>query len=199
MGARKGLPQAPVFVGERVVDERYARFGKKIVEFDYRMSNGKVLPFLCAVNPGADPIIIFAVTDDGNVFLVNQFRHATKEFVLELPGGNLKSGHSWEDASWEDAAKAELLEELGVVASELKVIGERMPFNPAFETACFRAVLATGCKVIGDQDLDDTEVMTVRKIPIGKFREMLKNGTVTDAKTVAIGYLALDHLGLLLG
>lgn len=196
MDETKSLPQAPVFVGERVVDNRFARFGKTIVEFDYRMPGGKVLPFLCAVNSGADPAIIFAVTDDGSVFLVNQFRFATKEFVLELPGGNLKRGQSWEE-SWEDAAKAELSEEVGVVASKLKVIGGRMPFNPAFETACFRAVLATGCKVVGSQDLDDTEVMTVRKIPIVEFREMLKRGEITDAKSVATSYLALDHLGLL--
>jgi len=196
MSAVSILPQAPEFVGERVIDDRYARFGKTIAEFDYRMPDGKVLPFLCAVNSGADPAIIFAVTDDRSVFLVNQFRFATKKFVLELPGGNLKRGQSWEE-SWEKAAKAELLEEVGVVASELKVIGERMPFNPAFETACFRAVLATGCRVVGPQDLDDTEVMAVQKIPVEKFREMLKNGEITDAKTVAIGYLALDHLGLL--
>lgn len=192
MKETRSLPQAPEFIAERVTDDRFARFGKTIVERDYRMPNGKVLPFLCTANPGADPVIIFAVTEVGTVFLVNQFRFATGEWTLELPGGCPESGQTWEDA-----AKAELEQEIGAEASELEVIGGRMPFNPAFEVAYFRAVVATGCKVIKAQDLDDTEAMTVREVTLRELRQMLKNGEITDAKTVATSYIALDHLGLL--
>jgi 8-oxo-dGTP pyrophosphatase MutT (NUDIX family) len=139
-----------------------------------------------------DPFIVFALTEHGNVFLVNQFRFGINGWVLELPGGCPKLGQTWEDV-----ARAELLEEAGVEASEMKIIGRPMPFNPALENTRFTAVLATGCKVVMPQNLDSAEMIIVAEISVESFREMLKKGEITDAKTVAIGYLALDHLGLL--
>ncbi len=192
------IRKIPVFNGETVISEEYARFGKKVVVRSFETSDGKVLGFLCTVNPHADPAIIFAVTDHGTVFLVDQFRHATRAFEMELPGGCLKPGQTWEDA-WEKTARAELREEVGVEATEMRVIGGRMPFNPALEDNYFRAVLATGCRVVQEQKLDDTEVMTIREVSLSEFRNMLRAGQITDAKTIAVGHLALDHLGLLGG
>lgn len=193
MGKTSNFPQAPVLVEERTLDDRAARFGKQIVERDFRMPDGKVFPILCVTSPGMDPVIVFAVTEDEQtVFLVNQFRFGVNDWVLELPGGCPKTGQTWEDV-----ARAELLEEVGVEARKMRVIGAPMAFNPALGNVRFTAVLAIGCKVARSQDLDSTEVMTVREIPVLKFRKMLKRGEITDAKSVAIGYLALDHLGLL--
>lgn len=186
------LPQAPVLVRERVLDDRSAQFGKTVVERDFRMPGGNVVPILCISSPGMDPFIVFALTTRGTIFLVNQFRFGINGFVLELPGGCPKPGQTWEDV-----ARTELLEETGVEASKMRVIGEPIAFNPSLENTRFTAVLATGCRVVRPQDLDSSETMTVKEITIGKFREMLKKCEITDAKTVAIGYLVLDHLGLL--
>jgi ADP-ribose pyrophosphatase len=182
----------PVLVGERIISDAFARFGKVAVEYDYRMSDGNVLPFFSVRNPGEDPVIIFAVTDANTVFLVNQFRFATNEFVLELPGGCPKSGQTWQDAT-----NAELLEEVGVEASGLRLIGPPILLNPAIESIQFKAVLATGCKVVKEQQLDDTEVMTVREVALEKFWSMLKGGEIKDGKTVATAFFAFDQLGLL--
>lgn len=192
MNETSSLLQTPVLVEERVLDDRAARFGKQVVERDFRMSDGEVCSFLCVVNPGADPVIIFALSERGTVFLVHQFRFGVNRWVLELPGGCPRSGQNWEDA-----ARAELLEEAGVEAKEVRIIGTSMMFNPMLENICFSAILATECRMVRSQNLDSTEVMSVVEISIEKFREMLKKGEITDAKTVAIGYLALDHLGLL--
>lgn len=72
-----------------------------------------------------------------------------------------------------------------------------MPINPGLQTTRFIIILATGCKVIKPQNLDSTEVMVVKEVSLSKFREMLKKSEITDTKTVAAGYLALDHLGIL--
>lgn len=183
---------APVLVEQRVLDDRATRFGKQIVERHFKMPDGEVLPILCVINLGMDPIIVFALTERGTVFLVNQFRFGISGWVLELPGGCPKPGQTWEDA-----ARTELLEEVGAEARDMKVIGESMMLNPVLGNIHFNAVLATGCKVVRAQDLDSTEIMTVMEVSVGKFREMLKKGEITDAKTVAVGYLALDHLGFL--
>jgi ADP-ribose pyrophosphatase len=191
MSQINNLSPAPVLVDERVLDDRATIFGKQIVERDFRMSDGSVLPVLCVINLGMSPVIVFALTERRTVFLVNQFRFGINGWVLELPGGCPKPGQNWEDAT-----RAELLEEIGAEARDVKVIGE-MALNPVLGDICFSAVLATGCRVVCSQDLDSTETMTVVEVSINEFREMLKKGEITDAKTVAVGYLALDHLGLL--
>jgi len=184
--------QAPKLVADRILNDTYARFGKVIIERDFQMPDGQVLPILCVANSGMDPFIIFALTEQKTVFLVNQFRFGTNEWLLELPGGNPKAGQTWEEG-----VQAELLEEVGAEAHEVKIIGTPMPFDPALGNARFTAVLATGCRIVRPQHLGSAEIMTIKELPVTKFREMLKNGKITDAKTVAAGYLALDHLGLL--
>lgn len=192
MNQPSSLSLAPVLVEERVIDDRATKYGKQIVERDFKMADGSVLSVLCVINQGMVPSIVFALTECETVFLVNQFRFGINGWVLELPGGCPKP---WQN--WEDVARAELLEEVGAEAKEVKIIGEMMTLNPMVGNIHLNAVLATGCKVVSAQNLDSTETMTVVEVPIVKFREMLKKGEITDAKTIAVGYLALDHLGLL--
>lgn len=193
MKTKKDLPQqAPVLTGERVIDDRFARFGKRIVERDFKMPDGKTLPILCVSNAGMNPSIIFALTERGTIFLVNEFRFGINSMILELPGGCQGPG-----AAWEEVAKSELLSEAGVEAESMKVIGEPMPVDAALGDAHLTAVLATGCRSVNRQKLDESETMSVVEVSVGRFREMLKKGEITDTKTVATGYLALDHLGLL--
>lgn len=192
MKMKENVPQTPVFIEERVIDDRFTRFGKRVVERDYRMPNDTVFPILCITSPGMDPSIVFPVTKNKTVLLVNHFRFATNEWTLELPGGCPEPGQDWKTC-----AQMELLQEVGAEAETLQVIGKPLPVNPALQGVYFTAVLATGCTIVKSQSLGSTEIMTVKEIPIGEFRHMLKNGEITDTKTVAIGYLALDHLGLL--
>jgi ADP-ribose pyrophosphatase len=192
MKLSSNLPQAPVLVGERTIDDRYKRFGKLVVERDFRMPTGDVITMLCVDGGGLHPFITFAVTDAGTVILVKQFRYAMNNWVYELIGGCPKPGQSWEEC-----IKSELLEEVGAVAKEIKIIGKPMPLNPAILDVQVTAVLATGCRIIRPQELDSTEVMTIEEVPISEFRDSIRSGRYCDAKTVATGYLALDHLGLL--
>lgn len=187
------LPDVPVLVEERVVDDRAKKFGTTIIERDFRMPDGNTFSILCVDSTGNGPfVVIFPLTENDTVLLVNQFRFATNEWTIELPGGGLKLGQTWREA-----AKDELLEEVGADSATMEIIGNPMPINPGLQTTRFVVVLATGCKIIRPQNLDSTEIMVVKEVPLSKFREMLKKGEITDAKTVATGYLALDHLGLL--
>lgn len=192
MNESKNPSQTPMLIEERILDDRAAKFGKQVVERDFRMPDGSVIPILCLANSGKDSNMIFALTERGTVFLVDQFRFGINDWVLELPGGCPKLGQTWEDAS-----RTELLEEVGAEARDMEIIGTTMRLNPATENTCFNAILATGCEVVRAQNLDSTEVMNVVEVPVEKFREMLKKGEITDARTVVTGYLILDHLGLL--
>ena len=156
------------------------------------MGDGKEVSSLCVATPHKDPSIIFPITNDGIVLLVRQFRFAVNAWVYELPGGVPKLGQTWREV-----AQEELLEEVGAVAEAMRIIGNPLPFNPALQDARAIAILATGCRVVRPQTLGESETMDVQKVTIAQFRANLKSGKYCDSKTVAIGYLALDHLGLL--
>jgi ADP-ribose pyrophosphatase len=62
---------------------------------------------------------VVAITDDGLIPLVRQFRPAVEEYVLELPSGAIDPGETPEVA-----ARRELLEETGCQAGELVQLGQ---------------------------------------------------------------------------
>lgn len=66
----------------------------------------------------ADYVTVFAVTTDGGVPLVRQFRPTIEDWSLELPGGMLDPG---EDPA--EAACRELAEESGLACEELQPLG----------------------------------------------------------------------------
>ncbi len=64
----------------------------------------------------ADYVSVFAMTPDGRIALVRQYRSALEKYTLELPGG-LRDG----DESPEICALRELYEETGLKASDAPV------------------------------------------------------------------------------
>lgn len=66
--------------------------------------------------PGA---AVLPILEDGSVVLNVSFRHATRSWEIEMPAGMGEAGESPEDA-----ARRELLEEMGYVAEELFYLGE---------------------------------------------------------------------------
>jgi 8-oxo-dGTP pyrophosphatase MutT (NUDIX family) len=69
---------------------------------------------------------ILALTKNGEVVLVKQYRHGVCDVLWELPGGVVEDG---EDPT--DGARRELLEETGYRALDLIPVGQLYP-NPAF-------------------------------------------------------------------
>ena len=62
----------------------------------------------------SDGVLVLALTNDGDIILVRQFRHAIRKMTLEFPAGSVD-----EQESPEKAAARELLEETGYRASRL--------------------------------------------------------------------------------
>ena len=73
---------------------------------------GKTHNFL--VLDSTDWVNIVPVTPQGNVVMVQQFRHGTASTVLEIPGGMMEL----EGETPEQAASRELVEETGYIAEE---------------------------------------------------------------------------------
>src|ERR1700687_2612926 len=69
-----------------------------------------------------DYVGVVAVTTNGELLLVRQFRPAVWETTLELPSGHVEPGQTPEEA-----ARTELLEETGHEANSFELVGDFSP------------------------------------------------------------------------
>jgi ADP-ribose pyrophosphatase len=121
--------------------------------------------------------VIVPVFDDGPVALVRQYRHAAREYLLEIPAGTLDAG---EDPKI--GAIRELEEEIGVRAANVEKLTE-FYVSPGFLTEKMHVFMATGMTEVG-QKLEADEILTVERHSFPALLEMIKRGQIEDAKTI---------------
>ncbi|MEI8133539.1 MAG: NUDIX hydrolase [bacterium] len=130
----------------------------------------------------ADWINVIALTPENEAVLVEQFRHGSENFELEIVGGLVEH-----EEDPKDAAIRELREETGFVPtteSEIKLIGRVLP-NPAFLTnSCF-TYLITNVKKEAEQQFDVHENIIVRIEPLDKVDDLIRTGHITHSLVVA--------------
>jgi ADP-ribose pyrophosphatase len=157
---------------------------RRVVARRFATSDGEQLDWEVKDEP--DVATVLALTDEGEVILVRQFRVGPEEVLDELPGGAIDDGESPVAA-----ARRELLEETGYVG-DLRPVGEAL--DCAYSTRRRLAFVATGCRRVADPQPHAGEFVEVVRITLDAFRAQLRSGHLTD---VAVGYLALDALDLL--
>lgn len=122
---------------------------------------------------------VVAITRDGHVVMIEQFRHGLGKVTLELAGGIVEEG---EDHAL--AGERELLEETGFAGINRGVIGQ-VSANPAIFNNMVSTVLVTDCERAGDQHLDGNEQIGVRLVPKGQVRELVRSGIIHHSLVVA--------------
>jgi ADP-ribose pyrophosphatase len=135
-------------------------------------------------HPGA--VAILPLDDDGSVVMIDQYRHAVRRRLRELPAGLL-------DAAGEDpltTAQRELVEETGCTAREWSVLVDVVP-SPGFSDESVRVFLACGLTEVGrppEQDDEEADLDIVRLSLDEAVRQALA-GEIINSATVA-GLLA---------
>lgn len=157
---------------------------------DALMPNGDVRGREIVEHPGG--VCVLPILQDGTVLLVEQFRYPYMEEVLEAPAGKLEPG---EDPF--EAAKRELREETGMVATEFFDLGQDYP-SPGYTNEIIHLYAARGLTHVG-QDLDEDEFLNVRKVSFSEALNRIYENQLKDSKTVMaiMKYNDLLHLGKL--
>lgn len=180
-------PGPPVF--EVVGDEQvhtWAMF--KLLRRVLRDPRGSTFERSFVATPGA--VAVVALTTDGRVVLVSQYRPSVDAFVLEIPAG-MRDVDGEEPV---DTARRELEEETGWRAGRLQFLG-RCLSSPAITDSTVLVYLGTDI-VPGEPTPHgpEEESMSVLTPTLAEAVEMVVDGRITDAKT-AYGILLASSLG----
>ncbi|MHA4810277.1 NUDIX hydrolase [Flavitalea flava] len=137
-----------------------------------------------------DWVIAVALTADGKIILERQYRHALGRTDYELPGGCVDPT----DSSPEAGIERELLEETGYRFEKFEWLG-RTSANPSTNNNWAQIYLATGGKLVQDQELDHNEEIEVYLFTIDEVKQLLKDNKLVQSMHVTALFYALQRLG----
>ncbi|WML35296.1 NUDIX hydrolase [Clostridium sp. OS1-26] len=124
-------------------------------------------------------VAIVAYKDKDTILLVEQFRKPIEKVILELPAGKIEK-----DEDIELCGIRELEEETGYKAKEFSYLG-KVVTSPGFCNEYIYIYKAENLYKGKDNLGDEDEFINVREMKIDKIKEMIKNGEITDAKTIS--------------
>ncbi len=134
-----------------------------------------------------DWVNVVAVTPDGRLVLVRQFRFGINEFSLEIPGGIIETG--------EDPVVAgvrELREETGYTGTNARLIGMVHP-NPAIQSNRCHFVLVEGATQSHDFEWDSDEEMQVILEPVEAALALARSGAMTHGLVLDALFMFEPH------
>ncbi|MCY9376590.1 ADP-ribose pyrophosphatase [Bacillus sp. T17B1] len=165
-------------------------FSGKVIDLyveDVELPNGKTSKREIVKHPGA--VAILAVTDEGKIIMVKQFRKPLERAIVEIPAGKLEKGEEPEYT-----ALRELEEETGYTAKKLTKI-TAFYTSPGFADEIVHVFLAEELSVLEEKrELDEDEFVEVMEVTLEDALKLVESREVYDAKTAyAIQYLQLKQ------
>lgn len=144
-------------------------------------------------HPGAAavvPVLSGTESDDPAILLIRQFRYAAGGHIWEVPAGRLDPGETPEQC-----ARRELLEEAGATAERLDRLTTIFT-TPGFTDERIHLFAAHGIRP-GEARREADEFLEVSPQPLSRTLGMIRDGEITDSKTiVALLFYAGFRLGL---
>ncbi len=128
---------------------------------------------------------VLPITTDGNIVMVEQFRHGVNKPTLEIPGGIV---HADEEPS--AAAVRECVEETGWSSTLKPVLVGAVEPNPAFMDNLCYVYVWNNCEHRNAQQLDPLEDVVVHVITPETFTELLIRGVIQHSLVLSAITLA---------
>ena len=122
-------------------------------------------------------VVAILAIDDDEAILVNEFRYPVG-YVLEIPAGNIDKGETPLKC-----AQRELLEETGYKAKKIEHLIRFFP-KLGYNTQIIDCYVATELEKISEPNLDEDELITVKKIKFRKLLNMINNGKIYGSYTI---------------
>ena len=164
------------FLEEKTLTETY-HFKGRVINLrvdDVELPDGSTSVREIIEHPGG--VCVAALTADGRLPFVRQFRYPYKEVVTELPAGKLERG---EDPLC--AVKRELAEEVGAEGANWRSMGRLYP-SPGY---CGEIIHLFACDIDaqGDSHPDEGEFLEVFYLSLEEAVAKVLAGECPDAKT----------------
>lgn len=131
---------------------------------------------------------IVPVDQEGNTWLIGQYRYALDEYAWEIPMGGGPIG-----LDMLESAERELREETGLSAEKWTEIMRIHTSNSVTDEEGI-VYLAEELSQ-GETEFEETEVLQIKKLPFAEVLEMVMTGQITDSISVAAILKAARILG----
>ena len=177
---------------EHIVQDEWIDFRKST----YKYPDGRVFAPYYSYSR-RDYTVIVASDEDGKYLCVRQFRQGIKEVTTEFPAGGIERTDGKEYGSKDaaeaalDCAKRELREETGYESSDWTHL-ITVPSNATISDNYAYVFTARNCMKAGEQDLDDTEYLNVKKLSADEIEELIHAGKFQQSVHVMAWLLAKE-------
>ena len=155
---------------ELISQYRDGYIGKDVYRVELNNGLTKKMDRITKAGGNGDAVIIIPVTEDDRYVMIIESRPNIKNGVaIEFPAGMVDPGE--EPIA---AAKRELLEETGYSCENIIEIENHFQ-DQGCSNAIIRIYLATGCKKIKEQRLDDTESISFVEMTYDEIYDLIMN------------------------
>ncbi|WP_044747934.1 NUDIX hydrolase [Bacillus alveayuensis] len=179
---------------EHLVEKTVAKkqiFAGKVIDLyveEVELPNGKTSKREIVKHPGA--VAVIAVTNEGKIVFVRQYRKALDRVLVEIPAGKLEKGEAPLTT-----ARRELEEETGYKCETLHHLTSFYT-SPGFADEIVHLYIAENLtKLENAASLDEDEFVDVLEVTLEEALQLVKEQQIYDAKTAyAIQYLQLQQM-----
>jgi ADP-ribose pyrophosphatase len=177
---------------EHIVQDEWIDFRKST----YKYPDGRVFAPYYSYSR-RDYTVIVASDEDGKYLCVRQFRQGIKEVTTEFPAGGIEKSDGKEYGSKDaaeaalDCAKRELREETGYESSDWTHL-ITVPSNATISDNYAYVFMARNCMKAGEQKLDDTEYLNVKKLSADEIEALIHAGKFQQSVHVMAWLLAKE-------
>lgn len=147
------------------------------------VQNGTSYREIVEHNGGA---VLAAITPEGKMVMVRQFRKPAERVMLEVPAGKIDAGEAAETA-----AVRELKEETGYTAGKVKHLTSFYP-SVGYSEEVLHLYLCTDLTA-GETCFDENEAIDIDEMDVDTLYRMVMAGDIQDAKS-AIAILMVKSL-----